>query len=458
MRIHLALGVLWTSGCLAVNPYVIDVAPSIAAFTATPPCLVPGVRTTITWRWSYSTNPDQEPTCVVKDASGNTACSETTSNGCTSSLRLASNETFTVTCKNGAGSGSATAEFYSTAVTTIADSGAGSLRDVAIHCPGETITFDAGLYGETITLQSAISVADNTTIQGPGADLLTVSGGNMTQLLSIWGGSVAISGLTFREGFCENCSGGAIAVGSSTVDLTISGSVFHSNKSNGNGGAIETHGALTVSDCTFVSNTALPEGGGGGGGIHNNHGEITVTNSTFVSNSGSGGAAIMNDTGDATVSNSTFVSNSGPWGAIYNWGVPAAATVTNCTFSGDGNSLANDTNATLTIGNNIIDVISSGTFVSLGYNLIGNSTGATFAPVATDQIGVSPALDTLGDYGGPTQTMMPSLTSPAVAAIPATSCGVSVDQRGQPRPSSLNANGYCDIGAVERQASDSSYP
>ena len=62
-------------------------------------------------------------------------------------------------------------------------------------------------------------------------------------------------------------------------------------------------------------------------------------------------------------------------------------------------------------------------------------------------IGVAPLLATLGNYGGPTQTMPPLPGSPAIdPAVPATCSGpTALDQRGKPRV------GACDIGAVESQ-------
>ena len=71
-------------------------------------------------------------------------------------------------------------------VTNINDSGAGSLRDAVIQANSntgpDTIAF-SGLFNtpQTITLTSgAITFTDTatTTVTGPGANLLTVSGGN----------------------------------------------------------------------------------------------------------------------------------------------------------------------------------------------------------------------------------------------------------------------------------------
>ena len=67
-------------------------------------------------------------------------------------------------------------------VTINADSGAGSLRQAIIDaCAGSTITFDMspGKVTSPITLTSdELPIGQSLTIQGPGANLLTVSGGS----------------------------------------------------------------------------------------------------------------------------------------------------------------------------------------------------------------------------------------------------------------------------------------
>ena len=79
---------------------------------------------------------------------------------------------------------------------------------------------------------------------------------------------------------------------------------------------------LTVTDSTFLDNSAI--GAGSSGGAIFNAGTLTVTNTTFSGNSATGtynrGGAIDNEAGDvATVTFSTFSGNSSAsGGAIYN--------------------------------------------------------------------------------------------------------------------------------------------
>ncbi len=62
-------------------------------------------------------------------------------------------------------------------VTSSADSGAGSLREViAGSSPNDTITFTPAL--TTIALDSSIVLSWGLTIEGPGADSLTITRGS----------------------------------------------------------------------------------------------------------------------------------------------------------------------------------------------------------------------------------------------------------------------------------------
>ncbi|MDZ7791045.1 MAG: choice-of-anchor D domain-containing protein [Xanthomonadales bacterium] len=90
-------------------------------------------------------------------------------------------------------------------VTNTDDSGAGSLRQAIddANTSGDasnTIVFDAGLTGETITLASVIFVENNSlTIQGPGPQELIIEQEGHVLSLRSSAASVAISGLTLRH-------------------------------------------------------------------------------------------------------------------------------------------------------------------------------------------------------------------------------------------------------------------
>ena len=99
-------------------------------------------------------------------------------------------------------------------VTTLADSGAGSLRQAIADAVSEdTITFAVP---GTIALTGGELVIDKAlTISGPGANALTLSGNNASRVLYVplgvpaGGGSVRISGLTIADGdgFSPNFGG-----------------------------------------------------------------------------------------------------------------------------------------------------------------------------------------------------------------------------------------------------------
>src|SRR5262249_44351261 len=75
-----------------------------------------------------------------------------------------------------------------------ADSGPDSLRAaIAAARDGDTIDFDPGLRGQTITLTSGELLIDKTLdIEGPGAADLTVSGNDASRVFDLGGDGVAV--------------------------------------------------------------------------------------------------------------------------------------------------------------------------------------------------------------------------------------------------------------------------
>ena len=194
-------------------------------------------------------------------------------------------------------------------VTNTNDSGPGSLRQAIIDAnangQSNTINFDGSFSSpQTITLASTLvvdSTADGTlTINGPGADLLTISGNNAVQIFFLWD-SASVSGVTFTGG--RNNNGGAAFDNRAT--LNVANAVFTSNFGNNGGGAIVTQGVLTVSNSIFDSNGA----NGGGGAISvTATGAVTVSDSTFRNHTVALGGAISSE-GTINVSNCVFANN-----------------------------------------------------------------------------------------------------------------------------------------------------
>jgi hypothetical protein len=218
---------------------------------------------------------------------------------------------------------------------------------------------------------------------------------------------------------------------------------------NSNPGGIYNSAQLLMSYTTVSRNGSCPEPGGLWNG-----GTATVRFSTFALNSScnSSGGGISNG-GSITIVGSTIVDNTADegGGGLLNGGTATIA-------------------ATIIAGNEDTSGDSSdcvGTIVSQGYNLIGfdvdMATGSACVVTGgpNDQIGSSSPIDAmlkpLGNYGGPTQTILPRPGSPAVNAVPTgttTTVGTALcpasgttDQRGIQRPQSA----ACDIGSVERK-------
>src|SRR5438067_8949964 len=115
------------------------------------------------------------------------------------------------------------------------DGGAGSLRDAIAHArDGDTIVFDPGLNGQTITLTSdELAIKNSVDIEGPGADKLAVSGNDTNRVFDISEGlTVTIAGLTITHGRAVGATGGSgggggiLNVGST---VTLANDVFSHN-------------------------------------------------------------------------------------------------------------------------------------------------------------------------------------------------------------------------------------
>lgn len=322
------------------------------------------------------------------------------------------------------------------------DSGSGSLRAAlasASTAGGGNIIFDAGAFGSgaTITLQSGLTIPDNTTITGltsGSGNLVTVSGNNAYRIFQVNSGSasIVVANLNLAHG-----SGNGGAIYNNGGALTVTGSTLPSNTGT-TGGAIWTAGALTVSDSTFALNSVT----NGGGAIYNASGTVTVTNSTFAQNSAAtgGGAIWNNDT--VTVIGSTFYGNAATGasgGAIQNAGV--TATIENSIFSHN----------TATTGG----AVWNNAALTESYNDFDNNTVFGFTASGTDVSGAA-NLAPPGNYGGPTQTLIPLPGSAAIcsgSATLATNAGITFDQRGF----ALNAGGYCAAGSIDAGAVQTNY-
>src|SRR5262245_35837538 len=108
-------------------------------------------------------------------------------------------------------------------VLNLADGDPGSLRQAVLDAnalPGaDVIDFAPGLNG-TIALSSGqLNITDALTIDGPGADVLAVSGSDVSRVFRIGSGvTVAIDDLTITHGRADN--GGGILNAGGSLGLT----------------------------------------------------------------------------------------------------------------------------------------------------------------------------------------------------------------------------------------------
>lgn len=192
-------------------------------------------------------------------------------------------------------------------VYSTADSGNGSLRSAItnLNATGAgTINFAVA---GTISLQSSLpAIANSIVINGPGTNLLTVSGNGSNRLFQLAASSTNfISGLTLASGFTSNNNSGAAIYNLGNTVLQ-SCALVSNTVVGGFGGAVANFGAgsLRVTNCTFAYNTCRggngvsagsSRGGSGGGGsgmggaIYTEGAALTLSGSAFQANQAVGG-------------------------------------------------------------------------------------------------------------------------------------------------------------------------
>ncbi len=241
-------------------------------------------------------------------------------------------------------------------VTTAEPAGAGSLAEMlAAATDGDIITFDNSY---TITADDPLptppdwfSITGSVTIDAAGHDIVLDANLAGRHFLVQSPATLTLTSDPGAGGSFELRNGRGISGGSS-----VTGGVFESNISDSWGGAIIVHGwtggSLTVSETTFLTNVAgegssgsygggrIRVGAGGsatvrdalfernsaiGGGAIQSHGTLTVAGTTFLRNASSGQGGAISSTylgapdpfGRIVVSSSVFVGNLVPQGAGY---------------------------------------------------------------------------------------------------------------------------------------------
>jgi uncharacterized repeat protein (TIGR01451 family) len=288
----------------------------------------------------------------------------------------------------------------------------------------------------TITLDRSV-VSGNTAGgvggEGIGGGINTDTESNNSTLdLKINDSTIAgnVAGGGGGQGFGGGIEAGSGATGASlSIELnrtTVSGNRSGGADKTGNGGGIDFQSGgnnvdqtLTVSDSTIAGNAT---GGGGtlgtgiGGGIN-------------FSGSGSGGSKSMNLT-HATIANN----RAGGGGALASGGGM---------FNGAGTTTLHNSIVANSTSFNCSNPVAASSHSIEDANDCGLSAGSGDKP-STD-----PKLKPLGDYGGPTRTMLPRFDSPALDNAEGLYC-TAMDQRAITRPQGSE----CDIGADEVQRAD----
>ncbi len=311
-------------------------------------------------------------------------------------------------------------------------------------------------------------------IHGQGPEKTFIQGDSSSGIFKVQYSAI-FSGLTIQNG---NLPGGNEA-GGITIDnnseAIIVNCVLRYNQ-GGEGGAVKANyqSYLTLIETTISDNTATS-----GGGIFSYIATTHIQRSTVSRNSASqgGGIYISGSTGDMTLENSTISGNSSQsGGGIYNtdWGIVNIfnSTITENTAGDSAGGIRTAGNygsdgGTVTLANTILAgnhqagtpdcLVEKGVLVSIGYNLVGNTTGCAFTPNTGDKTNVSPGLAPLKNNGGPTQTHALLFNSPAVDGGNPAGCRdaknqvFTLDQRRSPRPVEGNRDqtALCDIGAFE---------
>ncbi len=297
------------------------------------------------------------------------------------------------------------------------------------------------------------------------------------------GGSVTVAGTTIGDNVADGASGSGGGIFNAGT-LTVTDSSIGGNTANRAGGGIETIGGTSVTlTRTGLVGNEVGDAPGNGGGLHaGGNAVVSIAESSITGNTATEGGGLWNSAaGTMTVTRSLVAGNSADaGGGIYNDGDGGTITLIASTISGNSattigggvfseggtvehtsvtiamNTAATGggiavTGGTATAINTIVglnmagtgpDV--SGTLASGGFNLIGNTAGATIAsPMSTDITGVDPGLEALADNGGPTRTHALASGSPALSA--GTLAGQTLDQRRFVRPQGDGP----DIGAFE---------
>ncbi|MBW4615604.1 MAG: DUF4347 domain-containing protein [Desmonostoc vinosum HA7617-LM4] len=328
-------------------------------------------------------------TYALSDGNGGTSTAQVTVNVGTSNLVIVTTNQDIVDAGDGVTS-------LREAIATLNGLGSGT---IGFDLPGEqTIALTQG--------QLDILPSSNITIQGTGADALTISGNQQSRLFFVdVDAQLTLNGLTLADGIdrANNSTFPGVSQGGAIRNhgtLIINDSVLRDNRSETIGGAIVNgssagdmgelpvyNASLTINNTRFINNTTKDQGGAIYNGFTGNGGTVSINNSSFEQNRAQAIAgAVFNNNGGLTISNTNFGYNFGgdQAGAIYNNGgtnPSAILTVTDGTFvqnlaDREGGAIFNTGTASLTRNKFL-------------YNRADNAGGAVFNANSTANLTVT---------------------------------------------------------------------
>ena len=332
-------------------------------------------------------------------------------------------------------------------VTSLADSGAGSLRAAfAAATTGDTINFNVS---GTINLTSGslVNAGKNLTVTGQGQSVVIDGAGNGgASTISLTGGAAVTVNLSYLT--LQNATGVASGGGIEDKVNLNADHLYVTNNSAGQGGGIDAPIAgtsLTITNSTIAGNSAT---GNVGGVFASTIASLTMINDTVANNSAAAGGGVVSTATTTLIEDSTIVGNSatGQGGGLV--AQNTTITLTNSIVSGNtaatGKDIGQNGAVTFNVSFDAIGVASTGGGTTFVNGVNGNVVGQALN------------LGALANNGGLYPTLLPGTGSPVIGAgsnglVPG---GTTTDGRDLARISGLSV----DIGAVEVQPASVAAP
>jgi hypothetical protein len=373
------------------------------------------------------------------------------------------------------------------------------LSDFAMQ-PGGPVTITDSTFTDNTSAAGTLNGGGAVYIRGTNG-LVTVTGSTFAGNTARTGGAIYLEGTgggvptlsVVSSTFTGNTANGAAssppadgeggAIAANIIgDVTITGSTFSGNTASIDGGALSigslklATSKVSISTSSFLANHATF--GGGGFWTSTTQGDVSVSNSTFAGNT------LSTDSEDSPLGSSIRLTGTGDHGltvlsstldeaaAFSTWAIAiettgtSPLTITHSTIVGPGAVIIRTLTGTSSVISHTI-LWSLGTAddalvalqyglpgantVALSWNLLSGAAQPFFAVGSGNQFSVSSfGLGPLGDNGGPTQTRLPTDSSPAHdAGDPAIVGAPATDQRGAGFARIVQT---IDIGAVEIQS------